>query len=58
MEQESHYERGDWSARIKTTARMTASTDTFHLEASVECWNGDDPFHSVTWTHDIPRKGM
>ncbi|MBP39757.1 MAG: peptidase S15 [Chloroflexi bacterium] len=58
MEQESHYERGDWSARIKTTARMTASTDTFHLEASVECWNGNDPFHSITWTHDIPRNGM
>ena len=30
----------------------------FHLHATVECWDGDMPFHSVEWTHTIPRNGM
>ena len=58
MDQESLFERGDWKARIKTTARMTASKEMFHLEATVTCWDGDEVFHDVTWKHDIPRNGM
>ena len=58
MNQESHFERGDWSVRIKTTARMTASEEHFQLDATVECWDGEEPFHRVEWTHKIPRNGM
>ena len=58
MDQESHFERGDWSVKIKTTAKMTASIDTFHLTASVECWDGNALFHSVEWNQQIPRNGM
>jgi hypothetical protein len=58
MDQESLFHRDDWSVRIKTTAVMTATKSAFHLKATVECWDGDEPFHSVEWTHDIPRSGM
>ena len=58
MDQEAHYVRGDWNIRIKTTARQTATADTFHIHATVECWDADSLFYSVTWDHDIPRNGM
>jgi hypothetical protein len=58
MDQESLFHRADWSLRIRTTAVMTATKTDFHLKATVECWDGDQPFHSVEWTHDIPRNGM
>lgn len=58
MTQDSHFHRGDWSARIKTAATMTATKTHFRLSATVECWDGDKPFHSVEWKHEIPRNGM
>ncbi|MEM7379444.1 MAG: CocE/NonD family hydrolase C-terminal non-catalytic domain-containing protein, partial [Pseudomonadota bacterium] len=58
MDQESHFCREDWDARIKTTADMTASRTAFHLRASVTCWDGDTVFHTVEWEHEIPRNGM
>ncbi|MEO3414067.1 CocE/NonD family hydrolase [Roseovarius sp. CAU 1744] len=58
MEQESRFERGDWSARIKTTSEQTATETEFHLTARVQCWDGDDLFHEIEWHHAIPRNGM
>lgn len=58
MNQESRFQRGDWSVRIKTTATMTATRDRFHLSATVECRDGDELFHTVEWNHEIPRNGM
>jgi len=58
MDQESVFERGGWSVRIKTTAVMTATERDFKLQATVECWDGETPFHSVEWSHSIPRNGM
>ncbi|WP_299621247.1 CocE/NonD family hydrolase [Pelagibius sp.] len=58
MDQESLFERDDWKARIKTHSVMTATKTDFHLHATVECWDGETPFHSVEWTHTIPRNGM
>lgn len=58
MDQEAVYKRGDWDVRIKTTAEMTASKESFHLRAKVTCFDRDEPFHEVEWSHDIPRNGM
>lgn len=58
MNQDSHFERGDWSVRLKTAAKMTATMTHFRLSASVECWDGDELFHTVEWNHEIPRNGM
>ena len=58
MDQETEFVRGDWQVRIKTTARMTATKTHFLLDATVDCWDGDEPFHNVTWHHEIPRNGM
>ncbi len=58
MKQTRHLQRGDWSVRIEARSEMTATKDAFCLSASVECWDGDKPFHRVDWTHEIPRNGM
>lgn len=58
MDQDAVFEREDWAIRVKTTAKMTASKTTFYLTATVDCWDGDEPFHSVKWDHEIPRNGM
>ncbi len=58
MEQEACFVRGDWSVKIKTTAKMTADKDKFHLRASVDCWDDEALFHQVEWEHSIPRNGM
>ena len=58
MDQEGLFERDDWTVRIKTTAKMTATAELFLLDATVDCWDGETHFHSVTWHHEIPRNGM
>ncbi|MEO1789860.1 MAG: CocE/NonD family hydrolase [Pseudomonadota bacterium] len=58
MTQESAFERGDWTARIKTYSQQTASETAFHLVARVECWDGETLVHQVEWADDIPRNGM
>lgn len=58
MEQESLFERDDWKVRIETHAEMTATRTEFRLHATVACWDGEEPFHSVEWNHTIPRNGM
>ena len=58
MDQECELARGDWEINIKTTARMTARQEAFVLDATVECREGDELFHSVEWHHEIERRGM
>ena len=58
MDQESHFCRDDWNVRIKTTAEMTATETEFVVVASVVCWDGDEKFHKVEWSHRIKRNGM
>ena len=57
MDQEATFERADWKVRVKTTAKQTATSDSFVLEATVSCWDGDELFHEVGWHHEIPRNG-
>ena len=57
MDQESVMRRGDWEVRIKTAAKMSATKYTFLLDAKVDCWAGEEQFHSVEWHHEIPRNG-
>lgn len=57
MDQEATFERADWKVRVKTTAKQTATSDNFVLEATVSCWDGDELFHEVDWHHEIPRNG-
>lgn len=58
MQQSSVFQRNDWSARIEATSEMTATRKNFILRATVECWDGETLFHTVTWHHKIPRNGM
>jgi predicted acyl esterase len=58
MDQQALFERDDWSVRIETTARQTATQHSFILDAKVDCWDGETLFHTVSWHHEIPRNGM
>ena len=48
--------RGDWRIRTHTWTRMTATPDTFHVEARLRAWEGDEIAHEETWSEDIPRQ--
>ena len=58
MEQEATFERGDWSVRVRTNARQTATATAFLLEATVSCWDGDELVFETSWQHEIQRNGM
>lgn len=58
MTQTADFERGDWAPRIEAFAEMTATATHFRLNARVQCWDGDEAVHQVTWEHEIPRNGM
>lgn len=56
MQQETQFDRPDWSFRIETYSSMCATVDEFVIDATVECFDGKELFHSVEWKHRIPRQ--
>ena len=49
------YARGDWRARVETTARVDALSDTFRVRARVRAWAGDELIHEHEWDEAVPR---
>ena len=49
------YARGDWSARVATTARVDGLRDSFRVRATVRAWDGDQLIHEHEWDEHVPR---
>ncbi len=49
------YARGDWRARLETTARVDATADAFRVRATLRAWEGDDLIHEGEWDESVPR---
>jgi hypothetical protein len=47
--------RGDWTVRIETRTRLSATTGAFQLRAELEAYEGDACIFSRDWNHTIPR---
>jgi putative CocE/NonD family hydrolase len=47
--------RGDWRVETRTRTVLTATRDTFELEAFLEASDGDGPVHQERWSRSIPR---
>jgi uncharacterized protein len=47
--------RGDWGVETRTRTVLTATRDTFELEATLDALEGDVPVHQQRWTRSIPR---
>lgn len=50
--------RGDWSTRTEARTRMTADGDDFHLDASLEIYEGETLLFERQWSDKIPRDCM
>jgi hypothetical protein len=47
--------RGDWRVETRTRTVLTATRETFELEATLDAFEGDTPVHHQRWDRSIPR---
>ncbi|MGI9386731.1 MAG: CocE/NonD family hydrolase [Methyloligellaceae bacterium] len=47
--------RGDWSIRTEAYASIRSDAENFYVEARVEAFEGDEPFHTKTWNETVRR---
>lgn len=47
--------RGDWSVRSVTETRLTADAQSWHIEARLRAWEGDELAHEQIWDERILR---
>ena len=50
--------RGNWSTRTEAITRLTADRTDFHLEASLEVFEGETLLFERRWSDTIPRDNM
>jgi hypothetical protein len=55
FEQRASLRRGDWSVRVESRTRLTATRETFQFSADVEAFVGDETFVKRSWQLKIPR---
>ena len=48
--------RRDWSVRIESRVRLSATRDTFQFSAELEAFEEDAPFGQRSWQLTIPRQ--
>lgn len=48
--------RGDWSIRTEAYASIRSDAENFYIEARVEAFDGDEPFHTKTWSETVLRE--
>ena len=51
-------QRDTWPVRVETDARLTATTDAFHLEARLDAVEDARVVRSRTWNVTVPRNGV
>ena len=49
------FERGDWRVEVVTRTVMTSTASHFHLNATLDAYEGDERVFSRTWNEEIPR---
>lgn len=47
--------RGDWTTRIETHTRLTASSDVFRLHATLDAYEPGTRIFSKRWDRSVPR---
>jgi len=52
---EHSMQRGAWKVRSVTTTRLTADPRAYHIEASLQAWEGDALAHEQSWLERVPR---
>jgi hypothetical protein len=48
--------RKNWSVRIESRVRLSATRDAFQFSADLEAFEDDEPFGHRTWQLAIPRQ--
>jgi len=49
------FQRGGWRVRMVTCTRMTCDTTHFHIQATLDAYEGDARVHAQNWNVSIPR---
>ncbi|XKE46536.1 CocE/NonD family hydrolase [Halomonas organivorans] len=49
------FERGDWRVEIATRTVLTGTANHFHLNATLDAYEGGERVYSRTWNEAIPR---
>lgn len=55
FEQRAVLRRGDWSVRVESRTRLTATLEAFQFSADVEAFEGEETFAKRNWQLTIPR---
>ncbi len=55
---EMHNGRGDWRTRSVTRTVLTSTATEFHIEATLDAWEGDIRVASRNWQVAVPRHGV
>ena len=48
-------ERGDWRVRTETRTVITCDTESFHVHATLDAWEGSERVFTRIWKESIPR---
>ncbi|HEY7688921.1 MAG TPA: CocE/NonD family hydrolase [Dongiaceae bacterium] len=51
-------ERGDWRVRTETETRVTCTATKFHLQATIDAYEGDARIFTRNWSMDFPRDNL
>ena len=50
--------RGDWRVRAVTRTVLTATAGSFHIEATLDAWEGEKRVAARNWHVAVPRHGV
>jgi uncharacterized protein len=48
--------RADWSVRVESRTKMTATAELFQFSGDIEAFEGDDLFEQRVWSLSVPRR--
>jgi uncharacterized protein len=48
--------RADWSVRVESRTKMTATAELFQFSGDIEAFEGDAPFGQRSWSLSVPRR--
>ncbi len=51
-------ERGNWRIRTESHTRVTCTAEKFHLEATIDAYEGDSRIFTRNWSMDFPRDNL
>ncbi|MEV4038484.1 CocE/NonD family hydrolase [Streptomyces umbrinus] len=52
------FRRKDWDVQVRTSTTLTCNAETFHVNATLDAYEGGQRVASRTWNESVPRDAM